>query len=124
MLQFFNASFMEYEPLHEGDDIEMDIDTSKSHGDFPDKNIQMDLALGAVKNIIPWHDEEERPSQRVKELETEQEQDEDHETLAEHCHWKGKEHTWNIECFLELEAEVLQDEDDDNDNGDMDNFIY
>ncbi|ESK86022.1 hypothetical protein Moror_9400 [Moniliophthora roreri MCA 2997] len=59
----------------------------------------------------------------VKELETEQEQDEDHETLAERHRRKGKEHAWNIERFLDLEAEVSQDEDDDDDDRDMDDFI-
>ncbi|ESK80755.1 hypothetical protein Moror_15457, partial [Moniliophthora roreri MCA 2997] len=122
MLQLFNTLFTEYKPLCEGDDVEMDIDTSISHGDFPDKDIQIDLALGAVKDI-PQHDEEECPFQRVEELETEQEQDEDHKTLAE-CHrWKAKEHAQNIEHFLDLEAEVSQDEDNNNNNGDMDNFI-
>ncbi|ESK80610.1 hypothetical protein Moror_15551 [Moniliophthora roreri MCA 2997] len=121
-LQLFNTLFTEYEPLHEGDDVEMEIDVSISHGDFPDKDIQIDLALGAVKDI-PQHNEKECPSQRVKELETEQEQDDDHETLAE-CHrWKAKEHAQNIEHFLDLEAEVSQDEDNNNNNRDMDDFI-
>ncbi|ESK81468.1 hypothetical protein Moror_15801 [Moniliophthora roreri MCA 2997] len=95
--------------------MEMDIDASKSHGDFPDEDTQMDPAVGAVKDI-PWHNEEVCPSQRVKESEMEQEQDENHETLAEHCCQKGKH-------FLNLEAEVSQDKDDDNNNGDMDDFI-